>query len=477
VATVQESLEAALQERWDRATVEVYGDHLLDVGDPRGELIALDRQIRSSGLTGEFVARKRDLLRAWLGEALQDAWDPAWFRDGFIELHLDGQAPWMQVLLRDLLASPAGPYLRTLHISAPGVDAGRALDLLCRGQHPWLQRLELRPRDHGTVILSSLDAFARATPRLLTLCLPSGSIGFFAPQSSLQRLELYRPHPPRLEPELEQSSVVELGVQLAAGDDLDVLQRLLRPERFPALRRLDLSIDAGGDRSPVGVACSLAGWLHSTGRLTHLCLPPLRTRDDAARIGKLLDSLPELAQLSFGRRYLGADAHHAQLAHPALAPLPPERPWPIDDARLRWASFSISFDNHFCQQLELSWSECLGILEPRFEDLAEPVREAWRGLAPALAALAAGANRARAIRCSAKLFARAVQALLDERRQGPFWTVMAGLERSLFPVEIRWNGPPGEVPRAAILELPEAPDGIYPIGFDWVLRDKALGQA
>jgi hypothetical protein len=468
VATIQESLEASLQERWDRATVEVYGDHLLDQGDPRGELIALDRQIRSSGLTGDFAAQKRELLRTWLGAGRGDAWDPAWFRDGFVELHLDEEGPRAQELLRDLLASPAGPYLRILRISAPSPAAGRALEVLCRGQHPWLQRLELRPRDHAAVMVSSPDAFTRATPRLHTLCLPAGSVGFFAPDHPLRRLELGRPYPPRLSPDVELPRVIELGLQLTAGDDLDSLQHLLRPERFPALRRLDLSNDAWADRSPIGAACELAVWVHRTGRLTHLCLPPLRTRDDAPRVQRLLDSLPDLAELSFGRRYLGSDALHAELDHPAIAPLPPARPWPIDDARLRRASFWISFDNHFCQQLEILWSVCLGILEPRFDDLPEPLRKAWSRLGPALTVLAASANRGRAIRCSTKLFAQAMQALLDERQQGPIWTVMHGIERSLFPVEIRWNGPADELPREDVLALPEIPDGIYPIGFDWV---------
>ena len=55
----------------DDAPRRVYGDWLLDRGDPRGELIALQFQRRDGGLTPEGHARETELLKrhgkAWLG--------------------------------------------------------------------------------------------------------------------------------------------------------------------------------------------------------------------------------------------------------------------------------------------------------------------------------------------------------------------------------------------------------------------------
>jgi len=44
-----------------------YGDELQAVGDPRGELIAIDLENAVSGPTPERTRRRIELLHAWLG--------------------------------------------------------------------------------------------------------------------------------------------------------------------------------------------------------------------------------------------------------------------------------------------------------------------------------------------------------------------------------------------------------------------------
>jgi hypothetical protein len=164
-------------------------------------------------------------------------------------------------------------------------------------------------------------------------------------------------------------------------------------------------------------------------------LPSLRGPTDAARVRALLASMPGLVELSLGRRYTCFNVHHAALAHPALAPLPPPRPWAPGWGE---AHFSILFD-HFCQRFDLLWSQCAEILERDFDELAEPVQAAWGKLWPALAA--AAAEPSLGIRCSVQVFARAMQALLEEHPGGAIRALLNQLEGTQTPVEIRGDGP------------------------------------
>ncbi len=139
MATLVE-IEAALAASWDREQLAVYGDFLQSSGDPRGELIAIDLAGRSS----ERAARKRELVVEWLGEDLATIV----LHVGAVEhafVHVGHRAPDMATFaLVELLAHPAGHYLRELTIADD--HSGRltdALDLLGAAPRPWLARLRI----------------------------------------------------------------------------------------------------------------------------------------------------------------------------------------------------------------------------------------------------------------------------------------------------------------------------------------------
>ena len=140
-------IEAALAADWDPEQLAVYGDFLQSMGDPRGELIAIDL----AGRTNERAARKRELVVEWLGEDLATiVWHVGAVEHAFV--HLGRRAPEMGTFaLAELLAHPAGRYLRELTIEDAPPRISDALDLLAEAPRTWLARLRLVDAVEGNV--------------------------------------------------------------------------------------------------------------------------------------------------------------------------------------------------------------------------------------------------------------------------------------------------------------------------------------
>ena len=124
--STRDQLEASLRARCDHDTLAVYADFLQAHGDPRGELIALDLNGASSSVDVE--KRRGQLLKRWLGDDFEISWDPAqriWYTGeltssyatfdcGFVDLYISDADYTMDLVVANLLASPAGEYLRRL---------------------------------------------------------------------------------------------------------------------------------------------------------------------------------------------------------------------------------------------------------------------------------------------------------------------------------------------------------------------------
>lgn len=415
---LREALETSLQEHWDRATLEVYGDHLESLGDPRGDLIAIDRQIRTTGLTRALARQRHAAVCAWLGgETLGGReLNPVWFRDGFLELPLFDTAAIQSGLdlmgfLRDALASPAGPYLRSLHLSMSAAGIVGVLELLSGGRYPWLARLELNKRDYGAwpADAAITEAFFDATPWLHTLRPPRRAPRFLA-HPALRRLELTG----RISCDLLEAgmpNIVEVQLDFGANQDLSALASLFRPQRLPALRRLELAPNEVPERqSPYcSLACGFVASIEVRDQITHLSLPSVRSDDDVAHVRALLSSMPGIVELSIGRRYACFDTHHAGLDHPAIV-LPPRRSWPPErppGGHNTLTRARVTFSDGVGFALYYPWY--LEGVERDFDDLAEPVQRAWCELWPVLAELEATADPLRALRFPAATLARALQ--------------------------------------------------------------------
>jgi hypothetical protein len=391
VAALGASLEASLQERWDRGTLDVYGDYLQSLGDPRGDLIAIDRQVAATGLTRALADQRHAVIQAWLGgETIGGhAWNPAWFRDGFVDLEIDSFVGRQAPELPAVLASPAGRYLRSLRLKLPYERVASVIELLSRGRHPWLARLEIELSERRLLEAPGEAALAAAMPRLRALALQTCSFRRFR-HPAVRRLEL-RGLPSSELLEAGMPDVTELEVDFDAPwapvgqRAIDEWARRLEPAHLPALRRLDLSPNEEltmRESRWLGLACDLVAALGGRDRLTHLVLPSLRSSEDAARVRELLAAMPGLVELSFGRRFACFDAYHAELDHPAIV-LPPPRPWPPDFRENRYY-IRIRFDDG--ARFELAYPWCIMPMDGKrgpwssarlFDELAKPVRIAW----------------------------------------------------------------------------------------------------
>ncbi|MEJ7597666.1 MAG: hypothetical protein WKG01_07140 [Kofleriaceae bacterium] len=186
------ALEAALAassdrgsgHRFDRDTLAVYADELMSIGDPRGELIALDLQLETQAdrtsrtrryrfAPAELVARRAALLETWLRALVPSDPTRGWIGDhvrfGFLEdLELASAEQCAQLPV--ILASPLGELIRGVTIRGVDRDLATALDLLAGISHPWLARLSLHNHGSGRLLSPALEArVIAATPRLARL--------------------------------------------------------------------------------------------------------------------------------------------------------------------------------------------------------------------------------------------------------------------------------------------------------------------
>ena len=334
MGTDREDLEANLAASFDRDTLAVYADELQSLGDPRGELIALDLQIEAHAdaanparryryAPAELVARRATLLETWLRALVPSDPTRGWIGDhvrfGFLDnLELGPLSTEARDRLLAILASPVGPYVRGVTLRGAASDLEETLAVLARMDHPWLARLTLHKRAAGPMVESDLEArLIAATPRLARLEL-SGHRAFdmfahpalrelridgraslagaanraFAGVTLLDLAFGAQDDEPVFLPEDDDPAVVP--------DDAGELAKLLTTEHLPALRRLDLSRnephaepdiydedtygELGNDFATRVDPFELICILPVRRQLTHLILPALRTDRKSTRL-------------------------------------------------------------------------------------------------------------------------------------------------------------------------------------------------
>jgi len=291
-----QELEAALAASFDRDTLAVYADELMSIGDPRGELIALDLQIEAHAdaradqvparyryAPAELVARRATLLETWLrGLAPTDptrGWIGDHVRFGFLDdLECGAHSTEERDRLLAILASPVGAYVRGVTIRGVTSDIAKTLLVLVRTEHPWLSRLTIHKRAAGPPVAADLEArFIAATPRLARLELvghrafrtfahPALRELYVEGRESLAAIrgrgflgvttlelgfatDLANYRTVEVEPELASehdfdeiiTSDHDLPIDDPAEDSTVTVAKLLTAENLPALRRLDLS--------------------------------------------------------------------------------------------------------------------------------------------------------------------------------------------------------------------------------------------
>jgi hypothetical protein len=380
---MRDDLERALADDFDADHLSVYGDYLQSVGDPRGELIALD-------LCGRDGGRRDQLIAEWLGPDVAELLAMTVIEHGFItDLYLDGNDPR---LLDAILAGPAAPYIRGATVLGDAEWVRTALVRLSERVHPWLHRLSVQISGVASPTLagSVAAALARATPRLEQLEVWGRGVltGFSHPAVRSLRLTGYDAIDALLEnarAKLPAVAVLDLAFHVERGESFHTVQSVCTLVGLPKLRRLDLSRNEPGLRAPHylgghGDAFAFLAELPVRRQLTHVRLPSLRSQAQADHLAEAIAGMPALREIAIVRGYRG----FSHLVVPAVVRQPAPWPWqPADELEHTVIMATIqsrSLPGGRVQVLALSPVPIVAWLEEHFAGLQAETRAAWTEL-------------------------------------------------------------------------------------------------
>ena len=306
-----DDLEAQLREGLDRAIdrdiIVVYADQLLELGDPRGELITIDLEIEQSGGTPLLTRRRGELVESWLGPQRPNGT----IRFGFIDLDATSADPVEQI--RVAFSGTAARFVRSITSVGPPKMLAEVVDAIAQAPRPFLSRVTLRQwSEKPQPTITDASAFVRATPNLRCLEIDARLLFADLEHPSLQRLRLSGFDAIRSLPrgELVLPSLTELDLafhcHLATSrsePSRDLIERL--GLGLPQLTALDLSRNEPGFLDPhtLGGATPLFELLPELGcrdRLRSLTLPPVPA-DQLVALRATLASMPELVDLAIAR--------------------------------------------------------------------------------------------------------------------------------------------------------------------------------
>ncbi len=167
----------AVRESWSAEHLAIYADHLLAIGDPRGELITLELAMGAAP-TVEQRARYETLITTCFGDLRSTAQDE--FRStrgigtraavelGFLSIDAREAAD-----LRKLYKARHGRFLRKLAIRGDGQTCRDSLAMLSLRPHAWLDRITIvqdpLPRHDYTLSEATARALWANTPWLSAL--------------------------------------------------------------------------------------------------------------------------------------------------------------------------------------------------------------------------------------------------------------------------------------------------------------------
>lgn len=157
-----ERLETDLLSRWGREELTVYADYLQSIGDPRGEVVAIDLVNLDKVDPTDWRTQREMAITRWVGKDLAGYLGNLLFQ-GFIQESSDER----------LLASPAGEFVRAARI---GSDA-LAFERIASRPRPWLTHLAITdPAPKQRLTNAVVDNLIAATPRLDALVLRGPSL-------------------------------------------------------------------------------------------------------------------------------------------------------------------------------------------------------------------------------------------------------------------------------------------------------------
>ena len=247
-------LEAAVRATWDREAIAIYADHLQAIGDPRGELVAIDLRIDRGDAGPDVLARRAELIAQWFGADLP----PGIVRYGFVDVDASGMGPDSQLAIA--LRGPGAQYIRSVTLAGPHDELRAALDELPRERRPWLTSLTVRQwneTDGPVCLLPATRKLFSRLPALTSLTLEGRRILSAWAHPRVERLRITGYDAIDLTSSESWPSLRELDFAFQcqyAADHRDpgftAISQLLRTETIPVLAKLDLSRGERGHLEP-----------------------------------------------------------------------------------------------------------------------------------------------------------------------------------------------------------------------------------
>ena len=336
----RERIEEALRTRFAREDLAVYADLLLQEGDPRGELIALDLDPKPSPA---WQARRREVLEGWLGPAVASISHHV-IRLGFIGELGDGKASLA------ILASPAGAFVRAFRTRGETSTVRLALAKLAAAPRPWLTELTIERwsmADDVCVGRALVDELIAQLPALTALEISGRRVvhAFAHPGVTTLRVSgndaLGWGRMPAVT-RLDLASAPILPAWRTRTAEVHVPAVPLDATQLPALTHLDLSRDEPRVDEPARIWDALLDWPVRT-QITHLVLPSF-DEDDIPRIARTLDAMPALVDV----RVVQIHGDHGDELRARTPPvvIPPRTPWPRPRTVQRADALTVLVDDH-----------------------------------------------------------------------------------------------------------------------------------
>lgn len=344
-----QALERAVHEQFSRDALAVYADALVETGDPRGELIALELAPQA---TPAWHERRRAVLAQWVGKRLVG---PAMQRTRFGFLETDGDADGLE-----LLASPAGTHVRRFAARGSRLAVNNALRKLVGERRHWLVDLTIAvPGERDAIDPSIAAALVYRTREIRTLTLDGRAL-LELPHHGVERAVLSGID--ALKGGLPNATHLDFALHASTADPVWQPTRVAALVGFPKLRVLDLSRN---ERGRLGGDSNIIETLEASpiAQLDELILPSL-TVGQAQRLGEL-----KLPRTRLARSY-----HEL----PAIAGVEiPERfPWPSPAEAMPRDAIALEFTT-WSDEHRVLLAPAIARLEVAWPALASGARAAW----------------------------------------------------------------------------------------------------
>jgi hypothetical protein len=310
----RDDLEDALHDAFDHEHLAVYAEELQRLGDPRGELIALDLESDERGETEELTERRRALLHTLLGP-LASVHPLVRCRYGFVDLMFalrDEMRIGSLHAFDAVLNGPLGSYVRDATLWGDGWRLRQLMTTLAQKPRPFLTRLSLEGPHTLHYVDLPREVAARAVEMLPRLVVLEANGRRAVPMVEFPTVRQVVSHcydavTPLCSNGTERPCfplVDSVNIRLMWTLPPAQLEALLPPSQLPSVRELDVSRCT----EPVGSAGGEDVFRYLRGialapQVQRLRVPAVDRVEQAINLQAAIDRMPGLVELGIAGNY------------------------------------------------------------------------------------------------------------------------------------------------------------------------------